>query len=130
MPIFALKKMDAVQGRQTFEVLLVDDVAPFETFELRLETADRRSLEKIYYYMNEVANNRSLPSTKLKDVTPRKEHVKEYEFKDGDLRVYGIAKADGKIVIMGGYKNRQKKDFRAFRSLKKQYLMQLKDNTL
>ncbi|MBO4417207.1 MAG: hypothetical protein J5801_03690 [Bacteroidales bacterium] len=75
--------------------------------------------------MNEVANNRTLPKTKFRDVTPAKERVKEYEFKDGNIRIYGISTFGGKIIIMGGYKNRQTKDFRAFRSLKKQYLKQL-----
>lgn len=62
----------------------------------------------------------------FKDVTPPKALVKEYEFKDGDLRVYGISKFGGKVIIMGGYKNRQKKDYRTFRSLKEQYLCQEK----
>ena len=124
MPKFALEKIRAVQGNQTFDKLLVDGIAPFDAFEKDLERKDRRSLEKIYFYMNEVANNRSLPATKFKDVTPWRERVKEYEFKDGDLRVYGISKFGGKIIIIGGYKNQQEKDFRAFRSLKEQYLRQ------
>ena len=130
MPKFALRKIDAVQGNQTFEELLVDGVAPFDTFEDNLEAKDKRSLEKIYFYMNEVANNRTLPNTKFKDVTPKKEKVKEYEFKDGDLRVYGISKFGGKIIILGGYKNRQQKDYRTFRSLKEQYLNQVSENTI
>ena len=74
--------------------------------------------------MNEVANIRTLPNTKFKDITPRKENVKEYEFKEGNLRVYAIKKFGGKIIILGGYKNRQKQDLRKFRSLKEQYLNQ------
>lgn len=129
MSKFALQNIEAVQGKQTFEKLLVDGVAPFDTFEQELEEQNKRSLEKIYFYMNEVANNRTLPNTKFKDVTPEKEKIKEYEFKDGDLRVYGISKFGGKIIIMGGYKNRQKKDYRTFRSLKDQYLSQETNNT-
>ena len=129
MPKFALQNIEAVQGNQTFEKLLIDGVSPFDTFEDNLEAKDKRSLEKIYFYMNEVANNRTLPNTKFKDVTPKKEKVKEYEFKDGDLRVYGISKYGGKIIILGGYKNRQQKDYRTFRSLKEQYLNQASENT-
>lgn len=129
MSRFALQNIDAVEGNQTFEKLLVDGVSPFDLFENELETKDRRSLEKIYFYMNEVANNRTLPNTKFKDVTPKKEKVKEYEFKDGDLRVYGISKYGGKIIILGGYKNQQKKDYRTFRSLKEQYLNQDSNKT-
>ena len=129
MSKFALQNIDAVQGNQTFEKLLVDGVAPFDTFEEGLETKDRRSLEKIYFYMNEVANNRTLPKTKFKDVTPKKQKVKEYEFKDSDLRVYCISKFGGKIIILGGYKNQQQKDYRTFRSLKEQYLNQENNKT-
>lgn len=130
MPKFALRIIEAVQGNQSFEKLLVDGISPFDLFEKNLEVKDRRSLEKIYFYMNEVANNRSLPNTKFKDVTPKKERVKEYEFKDGDLRVYGISKFGGKIIILGGYKNQQKRDYRAFRSLKEQYLSQVSEKNL
>lgn len=129
MSIFTLQIIEAVQGNQSFEKLLIDGVAPFDTFENGLEAKDRRSLEKIYFYMNEVANNKALPRTKFKDATPRKAHVKEYEFKEGALRVYGISKFGGKVIIWGGYKNQQEKDFRAFRSLKEQYLKQETENT-
>lgn len=128
MSKFTLRNIDAVQGAQTFEKLLVNGVAPLDVFEEELEAKERNSLSKIYLYMNEVANNRTLPNTKFKDVTPEKETVKEYEFKDGNLRVYGISKFGGKIIILGGYKNRQKKDYRKFRSLKEQYLKQNKKN--
>ena len=79
--------------------------------------------------MNEVANNRTLPYTKFRDITPKKEKVKEYEFKEGDLRVYGISKYGGKIIILGGYKNKQKKDYRTFRSMKEQFLRQETEKT-
>ena len=102
MARFALKKIDAVQGIQSFEKLLVDGTAPFDSFESGLESKDKRSL---------------------------KQRVKEYEFKDGALRVYAIAKPEGKIIVMGGYKNRQKKDFKKFRSLKERYLEQEMENT-
>lgn len=125
MITFALRHMDAIRGRQRFEKLLINGIAPIDEFERGLTKVDKRSLEKIYFYMNEVANNRTLPKTKFRDVTPAKERVKEYEFKDGNIRIYGISTFGGKIIIMGGYKNRQTKDFRAFRSLKKQYLKQL-----
>lgn len=129
MSKFALRNIEAVQGNQTFEKLLVDGVSPFDTFEQNLETKYKRSIEKIYFYMNEVANNRTLPNTKFKDVTPEKEKIKEYEFKDDDLRVYAISKYGGKIIILGGYKNQQKKDFKTFRSLKDQYLAQETETT-
>ena len=89
--------------------------------------ADRHSqyqteYESIVNYVAYVANGNSLPDTKFKDVTPRGETVKEYEFKSKYLRVYAIKKANGKIIILGGLKADQKKDFKRFRSLKDRYL--------
>ena len=49
-------------------------------------------------------------------------------FKAGNLRVYAIANYGGKIIVLGGYKNRQAKDIVAFRSIKKRYLEHLKQN--
>ena len=123
---FALETIDAIKGKQRFEKLLVDGVCLFDEFEKNLEKKYKRNLQKIYYYMESVANNMSLPCTKFKDVTPDKETVKEYEFKDGDLRVYAISTYGGKIVVLGGYKNAQKADFRHFRSIKKEYLKEVK----
>jgi putative component of toxin-antitoxin plasmid stabilization module len=72
--------------------------------------------------MNAVANLKGLPDTQWKDVTPVKESVKEYEIKAGDLRMFVIKIPYGKLVVLGGYKNNQKEDFKKFRSLKAQYL--------
>lgn len=37
-------------------------------------------------------------------------------------KIYAIKKENGKIIIFSGYKNRQKKDIRKFRSIKKRFL--------
>ncbi len=73
-------------------------------------------------YMEYAANGSSLTQEKFKDVTPDGELVKEYEFKSKHLRVYAIKKPNGKIIILGGFKNTQKADFKLFRSIKQQYL--------
>ena len=78
--------------------------------------------------MNRVANMESVPETKFKDVTPKREKVKEYEFKYGDLRLYAIKIYEGKLVLLGGFKNQQKKDFGRFRSLKKQFIDSIQKN--
>ena len=59
---------------------------------------------------------------KISSITPKGQIVKEYEFKSRYLRSYAIKTSKGKIVVLCGYKNRQKKDIRTFRSLKKRYL--------
>jgi len=124
MSKFALEKIKAIKGAQTFDKLLIDNECQFDNFEEGLKNNDKllTELGKIYGYMEDVANGRSLPVNKFKDITPTKELVKEYEFKSKNLRVYAIKKENGKIIILGGYKNKQKKDIRKFRSIKRRFL--------
>lgn len=37
MSKFVLRRIDAVQGNQTFEILIVNDDSPFDNFEKNLE---------------------------------------------------------------------------------------------
>lgn len=47
----------------------------------------------------------------------------------GELRtIYAFAKPDGKIVVMGGKKNRQRRDIQRFREIKKQFIKYLQDH--
>lgn len=57
-----------------------------------------------------------------------KDGIREYEFKSKHLRVYALAKPDGKIVVMGGKKKTQRKDINRFRELKKQIIKYLQEN--
>ncbi|MEA5139920.1 hypothetical protein [Arcicella rigui] len=106
---------------------MVDGNGQLDEFENDLkDTTYWSEFKTLLAYMDFVANNRTLPQTKFKDITPAKELVKEYEFKSKHLRIYAIHQPNGKIVILGGYKNNQKNDINKFRSLKKQYLDSLK----
>lgn len=58
-----------------------------------------------------------------------KNGVREFEFKSKHLRVYGITKPNGKIVITGGTKANQKDDEVEFRRLKRLYLASLTTKT-
>jgi hypothetical protein len=71
-------------------------------------------------YMDKVANLHSLPATKFKDITPKAELLKEYEFKSKHLRVYAVQKPGGKVVVLGGFKTSQEADIAAMRRLKKE----------
>ncbi|MGD2034172.1 MAG: hypothetical protein PVF73_03890 [Bacteroidales bacterium] len=124
MPKFALERIDCIEGKQVFEKLLIDDQCQFDEFEKEISKNDKlySELGKIYSYMEFVANGESLPATKFKDITPKKKKIKEYEFKSKNLRVYAIKKEKGKIIILGGFKNRQKRDIRKFRSIKQRYI--------
>lgn len=125
MSKFALKEMELIKGRQTFNKLLVDGTAPFDCFTEGLEEQYESELGSIYYRMEAVANLQSLPKDKFRELKGGKGDVKEYEFKSKHLRVYAIHQKDGKIVVMGGYKNSQDKDIATFRALKKQYIESL-----
>lgn len=76
--------------------------------------------------MDYVARLQSLSSTQFKEITPKKEQVKEYEFKSGKLRVYLFKTLDGKIIVSGGFKNTQKQDIEHFRQIKQMYLSEEK----
>lgn len=124
MATFALDIIEGIRGDQTFSKLIVNDSCQFDEFEKNLQNNPKYQAElaSIYLYMEKVANGASLPKKKFRDVTPDKEKVKEYEFKSKNLRVYAIKCDNGKIIILGGFKNSQKKDYRKFRSIKSRYL--------
>lgn len=127
MPKFALENIASVNGKQQFNQLVVDGSGQLDEFENDLkDTTYWSEFKTLLAYMDFVAKNRTLPQNKFKDITPAKELVKEYEFKSKHLRIYVIHQPNGKIVILGGYKNNQKNDINKFRSLKKQYLDSLK----
>ena len=127
---FALKKIDAIKGRQEFDKLVVDDICPFDEFEKNLEEQYRSEIVTIYRYMQDVADLKSLPEERFHFYDSlikknRRGGVREFEFKSKHLRVYGITKPNGKIIITGGTKSKQKQEESEFRKLKNQYLASL-----
>lgn len=122
MPNFTLKQIEAIRGKQEFYQLVIDGKGQLDIFESILEAKYKSEFKSLLVYMEFIANNCTLPNTKFREITPTKEKVKEYEFKSKHLRIYAIQKMNGKIIILGGYKNAQKKDIKRFRALKKQYL--------
>lgn len=127
-PKFDLIKIDAVKAKQhTFYELSVNGVKPLQSFEIALkESAYEGELHAILAYMDYCSNGQFPPVSKMKDITPKKEAVKEYEFKSKHLRIYAIQQPGCKIVILCGYKNSQDSDISKFRSLKQQYLDSIK----
>lgn len=146
MPIFDLKKITAIKGKQACYQLTVDDFPEYlitdtpdqqnekktgvlDVFEEGLEVKDRKNLKMIYAFMERVANNLPVAGTKYHELKrPKSDPVKDFEFKHGDIRIYGFKSPRGKIFVLGGYKNNQAADIVRMRSLKKQYLESLKSN--
>lgn len=144
MPIFDLKKITAIKGKQVFYQLTIDDFPDYKTtdspddqnnkktgvldlFERELESKYRKNLLMIYSFMERVANNLPVSGAKYHELKrPKIDSIKEFEFKHGDIRVYAFKSSGGKIFVLGGYKNNQDSDIIKMRSLKKQYLVSLK----
>lgn len=118
--------MDAVKGKQTFEMLVKDGVCLFEEFEKNVETQYKSEIASLYSHMNDVANLKILPKTKFHTYNKGGADVREFEFKTKHLRAYAIEKVGGKIVILGGTKANQPKDQSLFWKYKKQYIDSLK----
>ena len=128
MSTFTLRKVEVVKAKQELDELVIDGIGQLEVFEQLIAETDKRFLTEfrtLLSYMEYAANGNSLPDTKFKDVTPAGTVHKEYEFKSKHLRIYTIKQANGRIIVLGGFKTTQKADFKRFRSLKEQYLNSL-----
>lgn len=119
---YTLERMDIIRGKQIFDKLVVDGVAPFDTFIKNLEESYRSEVRSLYSYMQAVSDLQSLPETKFHPYSDGKDGVREYEFKTKHLRVYAIEQKGGKIIIIGGTKANQAKDQVEFRRLKNGYI--------
>ncbi len=152
MSKFVTKNIQLINGKQQFrQLIIVDDKVDasklqavivqkeidgqeiafegvLDIYERSLESKYESSFRGIISIMDRVANLKSVPVDKFRDITPDKELVKEYEFKYQDLRVYAIKILNGKLVLLGGFKNQQDGDFSKFRSLKKAYLQSIQKN--
>jgi hypothetical protein len=123
MSKFALHNIESINGKQLFFQLEINGIKQLDVFEEELiGTTYDGEFKTALTLMDFIANNRTLPKTKFRDITPKKESVKEYEFKTKHLRIYAINKPGGKIIVLGGFKNNQKSNINLFRSIKKQYL--------
>lgn len=121
---YTLIRIEAIEGTQTFYKLKANGQCQFDEYEEEIRSSGQYidELESIYAYMEEVANNKLLPKTKFRDITlNNKDAIKEYEFKSKHLRVYAIKGNNGKIIVLGGTKNAQKKEIKRFRSIKRDY---------
>lgn len=129
MSKFAIEKIKAIKGKQSFYDLKVNEVCQFEAFSNNIEDLYKSELITLNARMDLVANLIRLPKEKFRDITPDKETVKEYEFKTKHLRVYAIhIEKTGKVIVLCGHKNTQKSDIPSFRSLKSQFLKSLNDD--
>jgi putative component of toxin-antitoxin plasmid stabilization module len=124
---FALKNIDEIKGKIKFYKLLIDGSCLYDDFEKEIQTEGnlKSELITIEVRMHEIADLKSLPQTKFKDITPKNDSNKEYEIKTHHLRVYLFhEKKTGRIIVCGGKKGTQKSDINYFRKIKKEYFRQ------
>lgn len=130
MHTFALERIEAIRGKQEIDKLIVDDKCFFDEFEASLDEQYKSEMVGIYHYMQDIADLKLLPKSKfhfydIKKKQKNKVGVREFEFKSKHLRVYGITKPNGKIIITGGTKAKQDLEQNEFRKLKNLYLASL-----
>jgi putative component of toxin-antitoxin plasmid stabilization module len=122
---FALIYIDEIAGRIKIFKLLVNNRCEFDEFEKQIETEGSYSSElvTIQTRLHEIADGKLLPKEKFRNITPKKELVKEYEIKTRHLRVYLVnEEKTGRVIVCGGKKTTQQKDLNHFRRIKKEYL--------
>lgn len=126
---FALKKIEQIEGKLQFYKLFVNDVCEYDTFWVQCEQDGnlKSELVTLQARMQQLADLKTLPVEKHRDLTPKHETVKEYEIKTKHLRIYTFHdKENGRIIVLGGKKTNQVSDIKRFRNIKKAYFNNIK----
>ena len=126
---FELKKFESIVGKQDFYDLKINGLSQYEEFNKIINTdylAYKTEVFTMFSYMDLVSNLKTLPKTKFREITPKKDNIKEYEIKSKHIRVYVFhVENSGKIVAYWGLKKNQKENIISFRKIKKEYIDQL-----
>ena len=130
MSRFELKEFEAVKGKQKFFDLKIEGLSQYEEFKINIErnySSMKTELITMFTYMDLVSNLHTLPKTKLNEITPKKDFIKEYELKSKHLRIYFFhIENTGKAIALWGFKSNQKEDILKFRKIKKEFIQQNK----
>ena len=126
---FELKKFESIVGKQDFYDLKINGLSQYEEFNKIINTdylAYKTEVFTMFSYMDLVSNLKTLPKTKFREITPKKDNIKENKKKSKHNRVYLFhVKNSGKIVAYWGMKKNQKENIISFRKIKKEYIDQL-----
>ncbi|WP_041258095.1 hypothetical protein [Fibrella aestuarina] len=120
MPRFAFEKIEFITGREQVFQLVIDGVKQLDLFEQ--ETGDQyaRHYQGILAVLEMAVSGVRLPKEKYHPFNLKKTSLKVFECKRSDLRLYGFQGPDGKVIVLGGFKNRQPADIRRLESLLKE----------
>lgn len=121
---YRLLRLENIFGQQELYKLEYNGKCQFVDFCRLIEAEGNYAdeLDIIQARLEAIANGQLLPRNKFRDITPRKDKHKEYEIKTANLRIY-LTKVEkvGKLIILGGQKNSQKRDIKRFRTIKKDF---------
>ena len=124
MLTFATEILDEVkEGRLTFYKLIIDGRCLYDEFcdEVEDNVQSKKHLNVIRTYMNLLAQSDCLlPKAKFNSIKKGGDII-GYEFKKDSLRVYVIKETPDVYVVLGGYKNTQKKDIERFAKIEKAF---------
>lgn len=124
---FVLENIGEISGRLKIFKLIVNNHCEFDEFAQKImnEVSYASELVTIQVRLHEIADGELLPKEKFRNITPKRELVKEYEIKTMHLRVYLFhEERTGSIIVCGGKKITQKKDINHFRRIKREYFNQ------
>ena len=128
MYIFALHEITEIRGKLKFFKLFVNETCEYDEFEKEIINQGNllKELTTVIARMHEIADLKTLPNNKFRDITPKNDNTKEYEIKTKHLRVYLFhEKSTGRVIVCGGKKGTQQSDIKHFRNIKKEYLKQM-----
>ncbi|MEO6902447.1 MAG: hypothetical protein ABI315_04745 [Bacteroidia bacterium] len=121
---FELNKIEEIDGKLKFFKLSINGKCEFDIYCKNCENdgALKSELRTIQSRMQMLADLKTMPVEKHRDITPKNDSIKEYEIKTKHLRVYLFHdKQNGRVVVSGGKKTSQTKDITHFRNIKKAY---------
>ncbi len=119
----SIRKIDIIHNTNgiTFYKMLFEDKCPFDEFIDKVSSVDidKKHFISLLAWLENYSPNIHMPRTKIRQI----EQVGRsdvFEFKKDNLRVYAILQRPNAFVILGGYKNEQKKDIKRINLLLKQ----------
>lgn len=128
---FDLDELEAVVGKQKFYDLKINGLSQYKEFKEIIGKNHSQYMTEVitmFAYMDLVSNLKTLPKTKFREITPKKDNIKEYELKSKHLRIYLFHHENkGKIIALWGLKINQDRNISSFRQIKKEYFEQIKN---
>lgn len=113
---------DVHNPQYKFYKLHIDGVCQFDEFLMQLEKnkSDKKLFFYIIQYMDGITDQNRFPKTKFNHIEDN-DRSDIFEFKKDHLRVYVIKQKPNMFIVLGGYKNSQKKDIRTLKSKVKDF---------